>query len=148
MTKSEVKKGKKIFYVRDVFSAVELGYIDDPKITSTILQTCTPNPSKLEFIKSVNWKNYVYDDGTMSDDWGSSGADLSKCFKTAKEALTFRKKWVEEYIADLKSEITDIKSLLEFPLKHQLCGEDYNDYAAEVYGNGLYVCGFGKLSPF
>ena len=137
MTKSEVKKGKKIFYIRDVFSAVELGYIEDPKITNITLQSCTPNPHKLEFIKSVDWKNYVSEDGTMSDDWGSSGADLSKCFKTAKEAFAFRKRWVEEYTAGLKSEITDIKSLLEFPLKHQLCGEDYNYYAVEIYKEAI-----------
>lgn len=132
LTKEEIKKGKKIFYVRDVFSAVEQGVVESPKIKTDVIGAATSNPQTLEYISIVSWKKRVYIDGETENAWGASGAVLSRCFNTAKQALTYKENLTNNYIKELREEITDLKSLLEFPLNHDVRGGD-NPFTAAVY---------------
>lgn len=108
-----VKKGMTIYYYQYTDSFVEKGIVKDPTIKDAGFQG-------IKLISRVNWEN-----GT------TSGARLDHCFATEKEATDSRNAEQEKYIEKLKSEITDLISLLEFPLKHNVRDGEYCDYAAQ-----------------
>lgn len=129
-----VKKGQTIYYYQYTDSFVEKGIVKDSTIKDAGFQN-------IKFISKVNWEN-----GT------TSGARLDHCFATEKEATDSRNAEQEKHIEKLKSEITDLISLLEFPLKHDVRDGEYCDYAAQkVYKeviegikNGDYVHASGE----
>ncbi len=108
-----VKKGMTIYYYQYTDSFVEKGIVKDPTIKDAGFQN-------IKLISKVNWEN-----GT------TSGARLDHCFATEKEATDSRNAEQEKHIEELKSEITDLVSLLEFPLKHDVRDGEYCDYAAQ-----------------
>lgn len=134
---SNIKKGQTIYYYRDIQEAVEEGVVEDAEIIDDVVGAATDSPKTIHLVKLIRWVNHVYEDGTCRDDYGSSAALLDHCFKTKEEAFEARKKEVEAYENKLREELTDLYSLLDFPLKHCLYGE-YTDYIAlKVYKDAI-----------
>lgn len=107
-----VKKGQTIYYYQYTDSFIEKGIVKDPKLQIAY--------KDIKFISKVDWEN-----GT------TSGARLDHCFATEKEATDSRNAEQEKYIEELKGEITDLVSLLEFPLKHDVRDGEYCDWFAQ-----------------
>ena len=84
----------------------------------------------------------------------TSEARLDRCFTTFEEARGSQKIEQDNHIKELKSEITDLASLLEFPLKHNVRDGEYCDFFAQkIYkefvegikkGDYAYSSGVGK----
>lgn len=51
-------------------------------------------------------------------------------FATKEEAIAAAKKERQKWVDDYKAEITDIASLVAFPLSHTFYAEEYTDYEA------------------
>lgn len=122
-----VRKGMTVYYFSDIQEFMEEGVVQDPKIQNVV--------STIPVINKIDWKYYVGPDGErIREDFGTSGAKLENCFLTAKEAWEERNRRIEEHKEKLRSEITDIESLLKFPLNHEVRDGEYCDwYAKEVY---------------
>ena len=143
-----VKNGMTIYFYRDLESYVIKGKVKDSSIVDAGI-------NNIKVIKKVDWKNTINGEGKeVREIGGTSGVRLDKAFLTAKEANDAQKAEVEKHKEELKSEITDLFSLLEFPLKHCLNGDEYTDWQAKaVYeeivkgiknGDYTYSSGVGK----
>lgn len=132
-----VKIGMTVFAFQTMHDPVAEGIVVDSTIRETTFGGATANPKTCKSIKLVHWKYYITDENGIrgeSIDFGSSGCYLENTFSTAKEAFEAKNKLIEEHREKLRSEITDIVSLLNFPLKHEVrCGEYCDWYAKEVY---------------
>lgn len=130
-----VKKGMTVYYFKDIWEFMEEGVVRDPEIRNTVIGSATPNPYNIPVISKIDWKYYVGADGKRTrEDYGTSGAKLENCFLTAKEAWEERDHRIEEHKENLRKEITDVESLLKFPLNHEVrCGEYCDWYARGVY---------------
>lgn len=134
---SNIKKGQTIYYYRDIQEAVEEGVVEDAEIVDDVVGAATDNPKTIHLVKRVHWVKHVYEDGTCRDDYGSSSALLDRCFLLPETAFEARRKEAEAYENKLREELTDLYSLLDFPLKHCLYGE-YTDYIAlKVYKDAI-----------
>ena len=134
---SNIKKGQVIYYYRNIQEAVEKGVVENAEIIEDTIGAATPNPKTIRLVKLIRWVNHVYEDGTCRDDYGSSAALLDHCFLLPETAFEARKKEAEAYENKLREELTDLYSLLDFPLKHCLYGE-YTDYIAlKVYKDAI-----------
>ncbi len=80
------------------------------------------------------WNSKKNGDGAYSVrslDLGSSfGASINNIFSTKEDAIAAYKRKSKENIAKYKAEIKNLNDLLEFPLNHCFCGEEYTDYDA------------------
>lgn len=135
-----IEKDQTIFYYRSIFEPVETAIVEDPTIRQDCIGAATDHPKYLALISRVHFENLVHEDLTIDKDhyFGASGAALlSNCFETPEEAWASKKVEIEKYKAELTAEITDLKSLLNFPLKHTLYGEDANYFAIEVYNEAV-----------
>ena len=130
-----VKKGMTVYCFRDIWEFMEEGVVQDPEIHNVVIGGATPNPYNIPVINKIDWKYYVGPDGERTrEDWGTSGAKLENCFLTAKEAWEERDRRIEEHKENLRKEITDLESLLKFPLSHCIGSSEHTDwYAKEVY---------------
>ncbi len=134
---SNIKKGQVIYYYGNIQESVEKGVVENAEIVEDTIGAATSNPKTIHLVKLIRWVNHVYEDGTCRDDYGSSAALLDRCFKTKEEAFEARRKEAEAYENTLREELTDLYSLLNFPLKHCLYGE-YTDYIAlKVYKDAI-----------
>lgn len=151
----KVKKGQEIYSYRDIWSVVEKGTVKDPTIITDVLGTTTDHSTEVKLIKNVHWDERVYKDGSTTSSFGNSATLLDNVFLTAKEAYESQNAMIEKHKEELRDEITGLEDLLKFPLNHCLCGENYNEYAKEVYEDvcqkilsgeiKLYTeCGIGK----
>lgn len=61
---------------------------------------------------------------------GTTIQPLNNLFATKYEAIETIKKANQKIVDDYKKEITDIASLIEFPLSHPFGTEEYTDYEA------------------
>lgn len=123
---NNVENGMTIYFYRDLESYVIKGKVKD----STIIDASINN---IKVIKKVDWKNTVNGEGEeVREIGGTSGVRLDKAFLTAKEANDAQKAEVEEHKEELRSEITDVESLLKFPLDHCLNGDEYTDWQARA----------------
>lgn len=130
-----VEEGMTIYFYQYVDSPIEEGIVKDPKVQIACRD--------IKFITKVNWEN-----GT------TSGARLDHCFTSFEGARGAQKIERDKHIEELKSEITDLVSLLEFPLKHNVRDGEYCDFFAQkiykefVEGikneNYTYSSGVGK----
>lgn len=122
-----VKKGMTVYYFKDIWEFMEEGVVQDPEIQNTVIG--------VPVISKIDWEYYVGSDGERTrEDYGTSSAKLENCFLTAKEAWEERDRRIEEHKEKLKEEITDLESLLKFPLNHEVrCGEYCDWYARAVY---------------
>lgn len=130
-----VKKGMTVYCFRDIWDFMEEGVVQDPEIQNVVIGAATPNPYNIPVINKIDWKYYVGPDGKRDrEDFGTSGAKLENCFLTAKEAWGEREHRIAEHKEELGKEITDLESLLNFPLNHGVSnGEQCDWYAREVY---------------
>lgn len=144
-----VEKGMTVFTFCSMYDPVKEGVVEDPTIRETIVGGATSNPKTYKSIKFVYWKYHIADrNGTRGEaiDFGRSGCFLEKAFSTAKEAFEAKNKLIEEHREKLRSEITDIISLLNFPLNHEVrCGEYCDWYAKEVYEDYIEKYKKGEL---
>ena len=141
-----VEKGMTIYFYRDLGSYVIRGTVKDP----TILDAGIDN---IKVISKVDWGANIDSEGKeVRRIGGTSGVRLDKAFLTAKEANDAQKAEVEKRKDGLKNEITDLFSLLEFPLNHCLNGDEYTDWQAravyeeviEGIKNGEYAYSSGE----
>lgn len=143
-----VENGMTIYFYRDLDSYIKRGKVKD----STILDAGIDN---IKVIIKVDWEANIDGEGKeVRKIGGTSGIRLDQAFLTAKEANDAQKAEVEKHKNELKSEITDLFSLLEFPLNHCLNGDEYTDWQARaVYeeivegiknGDYAYSSGEGK----
>lgn len=130
-----VKKGMTVYCFKDIWEFMEEGVVQDPEIQNVVIGAATPNPYNIPVISKIDWKYYVGPDGERTrEDYGTSGAKLENCFLTAKEAWEERDRRIEEHKENLRKEITDLESLLKFPLNHCISNSEYVDwYAKDVY---------------
>lgn len=123
---NNVENGMTIYFYRDLESYVKRGYVKD----STILDAGIDN---IKVISKVAWEANIDNEGKeVRRIGGTSGVRLDKAFLTAKEANDAQKAEVEEHKEELRSEITDVESLLKFPLDHCLNGDEYTDWQARA----------------
>lgn len=69
----------------------------------------------------------VYEKGSAA---GTTTQPLNNLFATKHEAIEAIKKANQEWVDEYKKEITDIASLVAFPLSHTFYAEEYTDYEA------------------
>lgn len=120
------KNGMTIYFYRDLDSYVIRGKVKD----STIRDACIKN---IKVISKVNWEANINSEGKeVRTIGGTSGVRLDKAFLTAKEANDAQEAEVEKHKGELRSEITDVESLLKFPLNHCLIGDEYTDWQAKA----------------
>ena len=118
---ANVEKGMTIYFYRDLDSCIIKGKVKDSSITKT------------GSIKYVNWEAIIdNEEKEISALGGTSGVCLDKAFLTAKEAYNAQKAELEKYKNELRKEITDVESLLKFPLKHSVSSSEYTDWQARA----------------
>lgn len=123
---NNVENGMTIYFYRDLESYIKRGNVKD----STILDAGIDN---IKVISKVAWEANIDSEGKeVRRIGGTSGVRLDKAFLTAKEANDAQKAEVEEHKEELRSEITDVESLLKFPLDHCLNGDEYTDWQARA----------------
>lgn len=143
-----VENGMTIYFYRDLDSYVIRGRVRDSSIRDASI-------GNIKVISKVDWEATINGEGKeVRSLGGTSGVRLDKAFLTAKEANDAQKAEAEKHKDELKSEITDLFSLLEFPLKHCLNGDEYTDWQARaIYeeivegiknGDYAYSSGVGK----
>ena len=143
-----VEKGMTIYFYRDLDSYVIRGSVRDSSIRDASI-------GNIKVISKVDWESTIDSEGKeVRGIGGTSGVRLDRAFLTAKEANDVQNAEVEKHKEELKSEITDLFSLLEFPLNHCLIGDEYTDWQARaVYeeivkgiknGDYTYSSGEGK----
>ena len=119
-----VENGMTIYFYRDLESYVIKGKVKDSSIVDASI-------NNIKVIKKVDWKNTINGEGEeVREIGGTSGVRLDKAFLTAKEANDAQDAEIEEHKKELRSEITDVESLLKFPLHHCLIGDEYADFCA------------------
>lgn len=122
-----LKNGMTIYFYRDLDSYVIRGTVKD----STI---CDMVPYNIKYVKAVHWEMKVDDEGKeVEPTVGTSGVYLNRIFLTAKEAYDVQEAEIEKLKGEYRAEITDIESLLKFPLKHCLSGDNPDWQARAVY---------------
>lgn len=136
-----VKDGMTIYFYRDLDSYVIRGRVRDSSIRDASI-------GNIKVISKVDWEATINDEGKeVRIIGGTSGVQLDKAFLTAKEANDAQKAEVEKHKDELKSEITDVESLLKFPLKHCLIGDEYTDWQARsVYEEYIEKYKKGELN--
>lgn len=123
---NNVENGMTIYFYRDLESYIKRGNVKD----SSILDAGIDN---IKVISKVAWEANIDSEGKeVRRIGGTSGVRLDKAFLTAKEANDAQKAEVEEHKDELRSEITDVESLLKFPLDHCLNGDEYTDWQARA----------------
>lgn len=121
-----IKDGMIIYFYRDLDSYIKRGKVKDSSIRDTGI-------NNIKVISKVDWEANIDGEGKeVGTIGGTSGVCLDKAFLTAKEANDAQEAEVEKYKDELKSEITDLFSLLEFPLKYCLNGDEYTDWQARA----------------
>lgn len=121
-----VKNGMTIYFYQDLDSYVIRGKIKNSSIRDTYIKN-------IKVISKVDWEANIDDEGKeVRIIGGTSGVLLDRAFLTAKEANDAQEAEVEKHKEELRSEITDIESLLKFPLNHCLIGDEYTDWQARA----------------
>ena len=135
-----VENGMTIYFYRDLDSYVKRGKVKDSSIRDAGI-------SNIEFISKVDWEANIDNEGNeVREIGGTSGVQLDKAFLTAKEANDAQNAEIEKYKEELRSKITDIDSLLKFPLKYCLNGDEYTDWQARaVYEEYIEKYNKGEL---
>lgn len=62
--------------------------------------------------------------------YGTSGARFDKIYASAKDAYTAKKQDFDKKTSEYCDKIRTVQDLVQFPLEHCLCGEEYTDYPA------------------
>ena len=98
-------------------------------------------------IKFVNWEAIMDDGGKeIRALGGTSSVRLDKAFLTAKEAYDVQKEKFEKYKNELRKEITDVESLLKFPLEHCVSSSEcMNWIARDIYDEYIEKYKKGEL---
>lgn len=123
---NNVENGMTIYFYRDLESYVKRGNVKD----STILDAGIDN---IKVISKVAWEANIDSEGKeVRRIGGTSGVRLDQAFLTAKEANDAQEAEVEKHKEELRGEITDVESLLKFPLDHCLNGDEYTDWQARA----------------
>lgn len=123
---NNVENGMTIYFYRDLESYIKRGNVKD----STILDAGIDN---IKVIRKVAWEANIDSEGKeVRRIGGTSGVRLDQAFLTAKEANDAQEAEVEKHKEELRSEITDVESLLKFPLDHCLNGDEYTDWQARA----------------
>lgn len=123
---NNVENGMTIYFYCDLESYIKRGNVKD----STILDAGIDN---IKVISKVAWKANIDSEGKeVRRIGGTSGVRLDQAFLTAKEANDAQEAEVEKHKEELRSEITDVESLLKFPLDHCLNGGEYTDWQARA----------------
>ncbi len=122
---NNVENGMTIYFYSNLDSYIKKGKVKDSSILGA--------GDSIQYIRKVDWKANIDSEGKeVREIGGTSGVCLDKAFLTAKEANDAQKAEVEEYKEELRSEITDVESLLKFPLDHCLNGDEYTDWQARA----------------
>lgn len=80
----------------------------------------------------IHGESYVNPDGTERQPYyGETGAKWEHVWLTAEDAYAGMECQSEAAVSAYCTEITDLASLLQFPLKHCLNGEEYTDWEAK-----------------
>lgn len=116
-----VEKGMTIYFYRDLDSCIIKGKVKDSSITKT------------GSIRFVNWESIIDKEGKEIDALGgTSCVRLDKAFLTAKEAYDDQEAEVEKYKDGFRKEITNVESLLKFPLEYCISSSEYTDWQARA----------------
>lgn len=120
-----VENGMTIYFYSNLDSYIKKGKVKDSSILGA--------GDSIQYIRKVDWKANIDSEGKeVREIGGTSGVRLDQAFLTAKEANDAQKAEVEKHKEELRSEITDVESLLKFPLDHCLNGDEYTDWQARA----------------
>lgn len=75
----------------------------------------------------IKVKGEVYEKGSAAR---TTTQPLNNLFATKEKAIAAAKQESQDWVDDYKKEITDIASLVAFPLSHTFYAEEYTDYEA------------------
>ena len=122
-----LKNGMTVYFYHDLDTYVIKGTVKDSTLRDMV-------PYNIKYIKAVHWEMNVDDEGKEVEPIvGTSGVYLDKVFLTAKEAYDAQEAEIEKHKREYRAEITDVESLLKFPLKHCLSGGNPDWWARAVY---------------
>lgn len=112
---NDIKINQKVWFKESWTERIVCGFVSE----------ITRHSDNEEHIIKVKGKSYLEDSFI-----GITHQSPNNLFTTKEEAIAAAKKESQDWVDDYKKEITDIASLVAFPLSHTFYAEEYTDYEA------------------
>lgn len=112
---NDIKIGQKVWFKESWAERIVCGFVNE----------ITKHSDNENYIIEIKGKSYLEDSFI-----GTIHRSPDNLFATKEEAIAAAKKERQEWVDDYKAEITDIASLVAFPLSHTFYAEEYTDYEA------------------
>lgn len=112
---NDLKINQKVWFKESWTERIVCGFVSE----------ITRRADNEEHIIKVKGKSYLEDSFI-----GITHQLPDNLFATKEEAIAAAKKESQEWVDNYKAEITDIASLVAFPLSHTFYAEEYTDYEA------------------
>lgn len=112
---NDIKINQKVWFKESWTERIVCGFVSE----------ITRHSDNEEHIIKVKGKSYLEDSFI-----GITHQLPNNLFTTKEEAIAAAKKESQDWVDDYKKEITDIASLVAFPLSHTFYAEEYTDYEA------------------
>lgn len=112
---NDIKIGQKVWFKESWTERIVCGFVNE----------ITKHSDNENYIIEIKGKSYSEDSFI-----GTTHQSPDSLFATKEEAITAAKKESQKRVDNYKAEITDIASLVAFPLTHTFGAEEYTDYEA------------------
>lgn len=112
---NDIKINQKVWFKETWTERIVCGFVSE----------ITRHSDNEEHIIKVKGKSYLEDSFI-----GITHQSPDNLFVTKEEAIAAAKQESQDWVDDYKKEITDIASLVAFPLSHTFYAEEYTDYEA------------------
>ncbi len=112
---NDLKINQKVWFKESWTERIVCGFVSE----------ITRRSDNEEHIIKVKGKSYLEDSFI-----GITHQPPDNLFATKEEAIAAAKQESQDWVDDYKKEITDIASLVAFPLSHTFYAEEYTDYEA------------------
>ena len=114
----DLKIGQEVYYVRyPLDEPVEYGKVEKFRKARDLDGSLYDYPY-------IDWESFVDENGNViRDSYGNSGVQSERLFDNPKDAYKYIEDYKAKHRKNLESEITDVKSLLLFPLKNSFDSE-------------------------
>lgn len=112
---NKIKINQKVWFKENWTERIVCGFVSD----------ITRRSDNKDHIIKIKGKSYLEDSFI-----GITHQSPDNLFTTKEKAITAAKKESQEWVDNYKAEITDIASLVAFPLSHTFYAEEYTDYEA------------------
>lgn len=112
---NDLKINQKVWFKESWTERIVCGFVSE----------ITRRADNEEHIIKIKGKSYLEDSFI-----GITHQSPDNLFVTKEEAIAAAKQESQDWVDDYKKEITDIASLVAFPLSHTFYAEEYTDYEA------------------